>query len=446
MKAGFHEAGDPVRIDHINAYLTGGAAVAARRLHHGLLGAGVASQFWHTETSSSGPAATSDNSYRRLTWGMPSCWHVAAFSRAVARWSWERALRSYYRRGGAARPGMYNGPLRPYPTPFIPAGGMPDLLHLHWVSRIIDYPSFFGSLPANLPLVWTLHDMQPLTGGCHHAHDCDRFQQACGNCPVLGRPGDHDLSHRDHGIKKAALAGRTIHIVTPSRWLERLARTSSLLPPSCNFQTIHNGINLADFQPLEKRAARRQLGLPEDGLLIGYAAESLTNKPKGIEEFLQAISRLKPENRVTGLVFGKGEPPAGIATVPLINLGFLTIPAQIRLAYAAADIFTVPSHAETISQTAPEAFACGTPVVASDVGGIPEIVRHGETGLLARPQDSESLAAQLTVLAADAALRQRLAAAGRDLVCREFEVAGQTARYGELYAKALGSAVVFPKE
>lgn len=434
-----------MRVDHINAYLTGGAAVAARRLHHALLAGDIESRFWFSGESGGRSAPVPDASYRQLPWGMPPVWDVGHFGRAALRWSWERTLRSYYRRGNAARPGMYNGPVRPYPTPYVPDGTLPDLLHLHWVSQIIDYRSFFGSLPANQPLVWTLHDMQPLTGGCHHAHDCDRFQQTCGNCPALGRPSCHDLSFRDHGIKKRALFGRVIHIVTPSRWLERLARTSSLFPAGCTFQTIHNGIDLADFRPLEKRAARRQLGLPEDGLVIGYAAESLNNKPKGIEEFLRAISRLKSEERVTGLIFGKGEPPAGIATIPLINLGFLTSPAQIRLAYAAADIFTVPSHAETISQTAPEALACGTPVVASDVGGIPEIVRDGKTGLLARPRDSESLAAQLTMLAADPALRQRLVAAGRDLVHREFETTGQTARYGELYAEALGSAVALPK-
>jgi glycosyltransferase involved in cell wall biosynthesis len=434
-----------VRIDHINAYLTGGAAVAARRLHHALLADGIESRFWFAGNRGGRPVSAPDASYRQLVWSMPPVWDVGHFGPTAIRWGWERTLRSYFRRGGAARPGMYNGPVRPYPTPFVPGGSLPDLLHLHWVSRIIDYRSFFGSLPTDLPLVWTLHDMQPLTGGCHHAHDCNRFEQTCGNCPVLGRPGRHDLSARDHGIKKAALAGRVIHIVTPSRWLERLARASGLLPAGCTFQTIHNGIKLTDFQPLEKQAARRQLGLPEDRLLIGYAAESLSNKPKGIEEFLRAISQLPSEYRVTGLLFGKDEPPAGIATVPLINLGFLTSPAQIRLAYAAADIFTVPSHAETISQTAPEALACGTPVVASNVGGIPEIIRHGETGLLAIPQDSESLAGQLAVLADDAGLRQRLATAGRDLVHREFEASGQTAYYRKLYTAAIGTAAGGPR-
>ena len=433
-----------MRIDHLNAYLTGGAAVAARRLHHGLLADGVESRFWFSGDSGGRRDSAPDASYRQIAWGMPPIWDVLRFGPSAIRWGWERGLRTYYRRGGAVRPGMYNGPIRPYPTPFTPTDRLPDLLHLHWVSRIIDYRSFFSSLPAGLPLVWTLHDMQPLTGGCHHAHDCDRFRQACGNCPALGRPGCHDLSFRDHGIKKSALAERVIHVVTPSRWLENQARASGLLSSNCTFQTIRNGIDLTDFQPLEKRAARQQLGLPEDRLLIGYGADSLNNKPKGIEEFLRAISQLPSAYQATGLVFGKGEPPAGISSVPLINLGFLTTPAQLRLAYAAADIFTVPSHAETLSQAATESLACGTPVVASNVGGIPEIVLDGVTGLLAQPQDSGSLAAKLAILANDAALRHQLATAGRDFVYREFEASAQTALYRDLYTRVIGNAPVSP--
>lgn len=431
-----------MRVDHINAYLNGGAAVAARRLHHGLLAAGHESRFWHADHQAADPSVSRDGTYHQLHWGMPTFRQIAALSQSAVRWSRERVLRSYYRRGGAVRPGMYNGPLRPYNTNFTPGDTETDVLHLHWVSRIIDYPSFFRSLPPNLPLVWTLHDMQPLTGGCHHAHDCNRYQHACGNCPVLGRPGEHDLSRRDHGIKQAALADRTLHIVTPSRWLEQRARASGLLPASCSFQTIRNAINLEHFRPLDKPTARRELGLPADCLLVGYAAESLSNKPKGIEEFLAAISRLAPRHRVMGLLFGKDRPPPGITTTPLINLGFLTSPEKIRLAYAAADIFTVPSHAETISQTAPEALACGTPVVASNVGGIPEVVRHGETGLLARPRDSEDLASQLSLLASDPTLRRQLAQAGLRLIRDEFAAESSIRQYLNLYERARTAARV----
>ena len=162
-----------MRIDHLNAYLTGGAAVAARRLHHGLLADGVESRFWFSGDSGGRRDSAPDASYRQIAWGMPPIWDVLRFGPSAIRWGWERGLRTYYRRGGAVRPGMYNGPIRPYPTPFAPTDRLPDLLHLHWVSRIIDYRSFFGLLRAGLPLVWTLYNMLPLTGGCHHAQPQD---------------------------------------------------------------------------------------------------------------------------------------------------------------------------------------------------------------------------------------------------------------------------------
>ncbi len=430
--------GVSVRIHQINAYLEGGAAVASRRLHHGLLAAGVESRYWHTDHNWQATAGDDAASYRLLPWGMPPLRRPLSFAAASLRWSRERTLRTVYRKGKAQRSGMYSGPVRPCDTRLSGELAACDLVHLHWVSQIIDYRSFFAGLPLGPPLVWTLHDMQPITGGCHHAFDCDRFTASCGHCPILGRPRSRDLSFRDHTIKRKALAGGSLQIVTPSRWLEQLARSSSVLPAGCHFHTIRNGISRADFFPLEKAAARRELGLPAEGLIVAYAAESLRNVPKGIREFLKAISLLPARCRVTGLLFGKHDPPEGIATVPLVNLGFLTTPEQQRRAFSAADIFALPSHAETISQTAVEALACGTPVVAFAVGGVPEVVRHGETGLLARPRDVAELAQAMLTLADDPSLRVRMAEAGKILVHEEFEAGLQIRRYRELYQACLG--------
>jgi len=431
-----HPGTTVVRIHHINAYLNGGAGVASRRLHQALLAEGIESRYWHGDPMAAA-AGMEPEAAARLPWGPPACWHLPAALSFGRRWVHERVLRSFYRRGRPRRFGMYSSPVRPAATPL--TGGLEacDLLHLHWVSRTIDYASFFASVPETVPVVWTLHDMQPLTGGCHQAFDCDRFRDACGDCPILGRPGPRDLSHRDHQVKHRAVAGRPMHLVTPSRWLESLARQSSIFDPAGTVQTIRNGISLADFSPLDKAEARRRLRLPEQGLIVAYGAESLQNEPKGIREFLEAISRLPSRCQVSGLLFGNDQPPAGVATVPLVNLGFLATAEAQRVAYSAADIFALPSHAETISQTAVEALACGTPVVAFAVGGVPEIVRHGETGLLARPRDVEDLAAQMLVLAEDVTYRRRLAAAGGRLVHEEFTVAVQVRRYRELYERVL---------
>lgn len=421
-----------MRIDHINAYLDGGAGVASRRLHRGLRAAGIDSHYWSVEGSPGGRYGHDAECFHALPWGTAA---GARGSRGRHGWRWlkERLLRSYYRRGRPQRFGIYSGPIRPYDTRHDPRSMDGDVLHLHWVSRIIDYPSFFASLPPGLPVVWTFHDMQPFTGGCHHALDCSAFEEACGSCPILGRPGPRDLSFRDHGIKRQALGDRPIHVVTPSRWLELLARGSGVLGPKCTFRTIRNGIDPAAFFPVEKRAARAALGLPPEGLIVAYGAESLRNEPKGVREYLEALRQLAQIGGVIGLVFGKDSPPEVDPAVKLVNLGFLSDVSRQRLAYAAADVFALPSHAETISQTAVESLACRTPVVAFAVGGVPEVVRDGETGLLATPRDATDLAAKIRILWEHPELRARLAARGAELVREEFEVATQVAAHETLY-------------
>ncbi|MGC6442420.1 MAG: glycosyltransferase [Rubripirellula sp.] len=422
-----------MKLDHFNAYLSGGAAVASTKLHEGLVSRGVDSRYWYSDAQDRAGATISTKGYHQLNWGRQDPPGILRLTPFTFRRFRERLLRSYYRWGKAKRFCMYSGPLRNHPTPC----DARDLVHLHWVSRLVDYPSFFESIPKTTPIIWTLHDMQPITGGCHHAANCDHFQRQCGQCPVLGQPRQQDLSFRDHGIKKAALSGRQLHVVTPSKWLEKLARQSSILPSGTTFRTIRNGIDTRVFYPANRGESRRYLGLPENDILIGYGAESLSNRPKGIIEFLEAISRLPKHLNVSGVVFGRQEPPTGVATVPIHHLGFLSRPEQLRAAYSAVNVFTVPSHAETISQSAPESLSCGTPVVGSNIGGIPEVVRDGITGLLFHPQDSIDFSRKLQTLLETPELLARMSSAGHDLIKREFTLPYSIDRYLDLYQEIL---------
>jgi glycosyltransferase involved in cell wall biosynthesis len=117
----------------------------------------------------------------------------------------------------------------------------------------------------------------------------------------------------------------------------------------------------------------------------------------------------------------------------LVNCGFLACPEEQVPVYSAADVFVLPSHAENMPQTVVESLACGTPVVAFDVGGVPEIVRPGETGLLARLRDVEHLAEQLRWMADHRETCVRMGAAGRRLVEGEFDHAQQVGKYLALY-------------
>lgn len=424
-------------VDHFDTGLSGGAAVAAQRLHLALRARGVESRYWCRRRCDPLP---NDASYRYAPWPPSGTRRFAQLrSRVLAAMRKLRlkTLQHFYLSGRPAGREFFSSPCLPFPTPYAFSTFQGDIVHLHWIANLIDYPSFFGSLPSALPVVWTLHDMNPFTGGCHHADECGAFAAVCRNCPQLGRPGPQDLSYRNFVVKQKAFRNLDLHVVTPSRWLERWAQQSRLLAGARSFRTIHNGLDLRRFFPLAKPAARRALGLPAEGVMVAFGAAAVNNPRKGFREFLGALAGLPRSPRVCGLVLGQGSIPNAVKEIALHGLGFVTDSAQTAQAYAAADLFVLPSHAENMPQMAVEAMACGTPVVAFDVGGIPEIVRPDETGLLARPMDVVDLARQIRRLVEQPEQRLRLGFQARRLVEREFDEQRQTGEYLNLYRTVL---------
>lgn len=425
-------------VDHFNTFLTGGAAVAAGRLHAGLLHAGIDSRLWHAPGQSSDAA----EAMRPVPWPLPA--RSLADSLRMRLGRSVRALRlaaarQYHRRGRRRRFGAFVDARLASETPYDPSIFQGDIVHLHWIGQLIDYPSFFAAIPPGTPIVWTLHDMNPLTGGCSHAADCDGFTRGCGDCPILARPGPVDLSNAVFRVKQLAVRGTRLHLVAPSEWMAGRARQSGIVGDS-PVHVIRHPLDLDAFVPLDKEAARRALGLPTTGPCLLYAAESLENKPKGIDEYLAVLAALRDVPGLFGLAFGRGHLPEEVAGVPLRCLGFLTTAEQQRLAYSAADVFVMPSHAETISQTIVEAFACGTPTVAFAVGGIPELVRDGETGFLAPPLDAGRLAAHARWLLDHPEQRLALGRGGMALVRSEYDARRQVRRCIDLYERVLDSA------
>ncbi len=430
-------------IDHFNTLLSGGAAVAAKRLHLGLLEAGVESRLWYSSDGSRVKKSAIDF----VAASNPAPWplHDASFGLKLKRLANQvlkkihlRLLRSYYRRGRRKKSGGFIGVRQSTATPYSPKFFEGDIVHFHWIGHLIDFPTFFESVPAGLPLVWSLHDMNPLTGGCSHAGDCEGFTRMCGDCPVLSRPGPRDLSHQELAIKHASLQGRNLSIIAPSQWMAGMAKRSSLFS-HCPIKVIHNPVDTSAFFPENKRVARKNLGLPEEGVCLLYAAESVEVREKGINEFLGVLSRLGKSRDLFGLTFGGGDVISSIDSVPIHHLGYLKSIEKMRLAYSAADIFVIPSHAETISQTTVEAFACQTPAVAFDVGGLPELVHDGQTGFLAPFLNVESMSEKIDWLIEHPDERKKMGANALQFAREEFESKTLISRYIAFYEEVLNS-------
>jgi glycosyltransferase involved in cell wall biosynthesis len=415
----------------IDMFSTGasGSGVAALRLHQGLLAQGVSSRLWHK------PARR-----QTATAGRPTAVEPLAL-RGQTNWRdrW-RAIRRKLRtkralRGRPADLEIFTSPATGAPTPYdaLPMTG--NILHLHWINRWLDWPSFFSSIPDAMPIVWTLHDMNPITGGCHHADGCTAFHSRCGNCPQLAQPhrGIHDIARQGFDVKLQSYANKNLHIVTPSRWLQQHARSSRLME-NATVQTIYNGLDARKFRPLDKRQARRELGLPSDKTIIAFGAASQKNRRKGMPEFFQAISSLENRANLLCLGFGERADLSGQDGLPEVHAtGYLNTPEQMARVYSAADLYVMPSLGENMPQTVIESMACGTPVVAFRVGGIPEVVIPGQTGLLAELSDCADLAAQVQWMIDRPHERQEMGARGRQRIEADFDLEQQTGKYIRLY-------------
>jgi hypothetical protein len=256
-------------IDLVNTYVTGGAAFAARRLHDGLLRLGLDSRFWHRQTHED---VSKDGTYRVAVWepAWPGLWPRLFPNTALRRRKrWMTLNQEQYLTDRPPPAELFTIPRRELPTPFNSRIFEGDVLHLHWVADFLDYESFFGTMPRSHPVVWTLHDQNPFTGGCHFAFGCEHFGHVCGNCPQLAAPGPRDLSRKGLGIKRHALRDKNLHIVAPSRWIENAVRQSTIFREARSFHRIPYGLDTQLFAPYDKREARQKLNLPEKADVVG---------------------------------------------------------------------------------------------------------------------------------------------------------------------------------
>jgi glycosyltransferase involved in cell wall biosynthesis len=424
-------------VNHLSTYLTGGATIAARRLHHALLDAGHESRFLYGRESKT---LEVDDSYDQVSWAKPPGIDIRRRLTKSMHWPRRLLLKIKQRRALPARDkrvDFFSFCQRIPTTPFPLEIDHDQILHLHWVANLFDYATFFQSIPVEFPIVWTMHDMNVFTGGCHYSGDCQKYVAGCNHCPQLARPGMSDLAQQTYQTKLQAYVGKNLHIIAPSRWIEREASRSELLKDCRSIQTIHYGLDTTQFVPKNKLESKRQLGLPADALVIAFGADVVNNPRKGVKYLLDALSQIKHDN-VLGIYFGSGALPVVDRNLPSMRaLGFVKDPAQLAAAYSAADLFVIPSLEDNLPLTGLEAMACGTPVVGFAAGGITDYVRPGETGLLAQVRDAADLAGQIQWMLDHPQDRQRMGTQARKMVEREFNRVTQTQRHVELYQSLL---------
>ena len=223
-----------------------------------------------------------------------------------------------------------------------------------------------------------------------------------------------------------------------------MAKRSAIWPSNTRFHKINYGLDLKAFRPLDRTETRKVLGLPIDKKLIAFGAADVTSERKGVQFLAEAMAQVERAcpDQVECLIFGAGIPEFSTAMPPIHSMGFVKDDGRLNQIYSAADLVVVPSLEDNQPQTGLEAMACGTPVVAFNAGGIPEFVRHEQTGLLARQSDAADLAKQIIRLVTESQLQQQTAQAARAMMEMEFEVETQAWQHLKLYRDILQSNVI----
>ena len=287
---------------------------------------------------------------------------------------------------------------------------LPDIIIVGNVHNAQLVASDIEKLAEKIPTLLTLHDLWWLTGRCAYNANCQEYVNGCSNqCPTAESYPALPLELIPDAWKnKRLLVSKhpNIRLLANSLWTEKMFK-DGIMDMSHRIHRITYGVNPDVFKPQNRAQLRRELGLPLDKFIILFSAANIQDTRKGLSYLIEAIKILN-DNGILPLCvgFGRGLDVAGIGHIH--STGYIRDPKLQAKYYAAADLFISPSLEEALGQVFIEAALCGTPVVGFDVGGVPEVVIEGITGLLAKKADAHSLAECIKRLKDDEPLRLKI--------------------------------------
>jgi glycosyltransferase involved in cell wall biosynthesis len=411
---------------HLSTFhLEGGAGVAAARLHNALLKSGTDSD---------------------LLVAFPNSDQEKVYSLADSKWE----LRKMWARFTAERllfyPQEVNKSVRFAFSPAEIGADISDhplvqkakILHLHWINfGFLSVKSLEKLFALGKPIVWTMHDMWTLTGGCHYSRGCENFLSHCGYCPYLAKPDRYDISFAQFEAKKSFYPKSKTALISPSLWLDNLAKQAALTR-EMHSECIPNCIDTNLFKPVPKADARAKFGLPTEKKFVLFTGANVQDKRKGFIYFQQALEKLKTSHPdVEVIILGKAYPKQfdGLSA-PVHYIGKISKPEEMVNAYNAADLIVVPSLEDNLPNTIMEAMSCGTPAVGFATGGIPEMIDHLENGYIAEQKSVDALAAGIAWVLEENKFGT-LSTKAREKVVNSYSESLIAARYQALYQSLL---------
>lgn len=239
-----------------------------------------------------------------------------------------------------------------------------DIIHLHWINK--GFINIKTLSEIKKPIIWTCHDLWPVSGGCHLSLGCTNFKTNCGNCHFLKHPSNDDLSAKIWQFKNQIYENLNLTFISPSEWMNKNIDESSLGKAHPHY-TINNGIDTSIFKYSNTRTKNK--------FVIGFVAANLNDKNKALYRLIEAINLLPNKESYRLLLVGNQKEdfnfqiPIEYQIVSNINKKEL-----IAEFYSEMDVLINTSSIETFPTILMEAYSCGTPCLGFKIGGIPEII------------------------------------------------------------------------
>ena len=336
----------------------------------------------------------------------------------------------------------------------------PDVVNFHVLHGGYFDLSYLPEISKEVPVVVSMHDAWLLSGHCAHSFGCERWKTGCGECPdLLCYPGIwKDDTHAKWKKKKKVYANSKIYVTAPSNWLMDNVKKSILMPGIIEERVINHGVDLSKFFPANKARMRQKMGFDHDSKILVFTANGIRrNIFKDYRTLRQTVSMLAEKcekQKILFIALGEKSPVEKIGQAEIRFIPYKKDPRDVADYYRIADLYVHAARAETWGLTITEALACGVPVVASAVGGIPEQIKglkcvmsgvHQDivslnkydiseaTGILVPPQDAQSMAECIMTLLDSEEICKQLGVNGAEEACRRFDIKRQINEYMDWY-------------
>lgn len=319
----------------------------------------------------------------------------------------------------------------------------PDIIHAHNLHGGYFDLRALPDLSKIAPVILTLHDEWTFTGHCAYTFGCDRLELGCGRCPHLETFPAIERDATEYNLKrKHKIYSRSqFYLAAPSSWLLNKANGSILQPGIIEARLIPNGADLTIFNPKNRTVARNELGIAQESNVVLFVGNKTRTNPfkdyTAMEDAVRRVAAQSNGRRIVFLCVGEKSEEKVIGSATFRFIEFQVDPVKVATYYQAADVYLHAAKADNAPLVIIEAQACGVPVVATAVGGIPEMIEDGDTGFLVPQGDSDAMAIRTLEILLNDGLRECMSENAAEMARRRYNLQQQVESYLNWYSEIL---------